>query len=179
MPSLISPADYRKHDPETDLDDQAIQARIDANEAEIAAHFGAADTESAFLPGGGPWLFPARPVLTVMEIGEEIGGQVTILDPTDYELIDGGRTIRRVAVGAVHARSRWGEIVRITYVPADTTQVRIGVLIDLCKMDLHYAGFTSRRMGSWSESQGSGQGRSRESERAAILRRLSSGVHIA
>lgn len=176
---LISVADYRKHDPDAaGVEDAAIQQRLDANEAEIVWRYGPHDSVTEVLATGGGYVFPSRPVSSITSITEEVSGVVTTLDPTDYELLDGGRTLWRRSVGAVHPASRWG-LARVTYVPIDSSAIRVGVVVDLTKTDLRYNGLVSWSKGEWTEVSAAAGSRSREGDRRTILSRLMPGLAIS
>jgi hypothetical protein len=181
--SLISPDELRLREPEIDpaWEDDALQGIIDTNEAEIVRLFGPHARMEERLYGGTAHLYPARQVGAIVSISETIGvgpgATTTVLDPTDFQLLDGGRTIRRLASGT-NARYRWG-LAEVEYVPLDDIQVRVGVLVDLCKVDLRPTGIESRTMGSWTEKYSSGKDAGREGERRAILRRLAPATVFA
>ena len=180
MPPLITAAQYRLHDPECPISDNgALQERIDAAEAEIVAAYGPHGSVSEVLTPyvGGRYLWPSRRVQSVTSLSELIGDTTTVLDATDYQILDGGRSLLRLSVGATHPGYRWG-VGTLVYVPVDGSAMRVGVLVDLVKADVHWTGAASWTKGEWSESQGSGQGQSRESQRREILSRLSPGPTI-
>lgn len=179
--SLITPDELRAATPEMgeEWTDDALQGIIDREEAEIVRLFGSHTRarETAF-PRASSLLYPSRKVAAIVSISETSYDVTTVLDPTDYSVIDGGHTIRRLRTG-VNVRSLWGSPVEVEYVPADEVQVRVGVLIELAQVGLQPAGVQSRTMGSWREDYATGQGSSRAEQRTAILRRLAPATVIA
>jgi hypothetical protein len=177
---LLSVTELREH-VTTSLVDSALARIIDAEEAEIVSRFGAhasqVETFEAELLGD--CLFPKRPVLSVTSIIETItwpnsfiggvGSQTTTMDASDYEIMSGGKQIRRLASGT-HWRETWGQRVVVTYVPIAETAKRVKVLIDLCALAV------ASKPGMKSESQGGGEysytAADLEAEREKILARL-------
>lgn len=175
--SLITPGDLRLRDvdltPEV-ISDAGLQAIIDENEGEIIRRFGDHARAVEVLTGR-EFLFPARRVGSVISISEERSGVALALVPADYQVLDEGRSLRRLVIGATNPASTWG-VSTVEYVPFDDVQSRVGALVALCQIDIRPAGVESRTMGRWSESYGSSQRSSREDQRTAILRRLAGFV---
>lgn len=176
--SLITPTLLREH-MASSLSDIALQRIIDAEESEIVARYGAVGSQieefSDATPG--PLIFPSRIVGSITSVVEKysdsfIGGySSTTLAATDYEIVPGGRQIRRLGSG-VNPSSCWGQRVTVTYVPADETARRIKALIDLCKLTLSSTpGLKSESVGGNEYSYTAGDV---ESEREKIFARLGS-----
>jgi uncharacterized repeat protein (TIGR02543 family) len=177
--SLITPTGLRAH-VSTSLTDAALQEIIDAEEAAIIERCGsnAAEVEEFEDEYPGALIFPKCPVASVTSIIEKwvdsfIGGiSSTTLDATDYEIVSGGKQIRRLSTGT-HPLSCWGNRVVLTYTPTSDTSRRVKALIDLCALSL------SAKPGYKSESVGGGEysytAADIEAEREKILARLGSG----
>jgi hypothetical protein len=180
--SLITPATLREH-ASTSLSDSALQDIIDAEEAAIIERCGAnaAEVEEYEEERPGSLIYPKRPVATVTSIVEMhadwfLGGLTPVtLDTTDYEIVPGGKQIRRLATGP-NPLTCWGNRVTITYVPTSDTSRRVKVLIDLCALAI------STKPGLKSESVGQGEysytKADIDDEREKILSRLCSGQRM-
>ena len=167
MASLITPTILKTH-VETDLDDEALQRIIDAEEMEIIQRFGAhtAQTQDFETEQLTNVIYPTRKVGTVSSIIERVGDIDTSLDPDDYEVQSSGKRIDRLSTGTNPSR-RWGDLVRLAYVPEAEAAKRIMVLIDLCKLSLGYGAVDSENIGDYSASMPD-----YEEEREKILNRL-------
>lgn len=174
--SLITPAELREHVSST-LPDAALQRIIDAEEAEIVSRFGdtAAEQVEEFedeCPGS--LLSPKRRILSVSSVVEKwpqtfIGGfSSTTLDSSDYEIVPGGKQIRRLATGP-HPLERWGSRVVLTYIPVAETAKRVLALVNLCKLSLAFNGLDSESVGGGEYRMDQGDyNRKREEILAAI-----------
>jgi hypothetical protein len=152
--SLITPTELREHMASA-LTDAALQRIIDAEEAEIVTRFGetaAAQVEEFEEECPGSLIFPKRRAQSVSSIVELwpdrfIGGLVPLtLDATDYEIVPGGKQVRRLDTGA-HPSREWGGRVTLTYVPVVETSKRVLALINLCKLNLQFNGLDSESVG--------------------------------
>lgn len=152
--SLITPTGLRGHIT-TSLTDQALQEIIDAEEAAIVERWGAAAAsvvEEFEDECPGSLIFPARPVSSISSIVEKwvdgfIGGtSATTLDATDYEIVPGGKEIRRLSSGT-HPLSSWGQRVVVTYTPVAETAKRVLALVNLCKLAISFNGLDSESVG--------------------------------
>lgn len=152
--SLITPTELREH-VSSGLGDEALQRIIDAEEAAIVERWGeasAAQVEEFEEEFPGALIIPKRKVLSITSIAETwvdtfIGGAApTTLAASDYEIVPGGKQIRRLSTGA-HPLSSWGTRVILTYVPADETSKRVLALVSLCKLALAFNGLDSESVG--------------------------------
>lgn len=177
--SLITPAVYREHDAGCSLGDDAIQRIIDANEAEMVRKIGPHSRVGSPVVethrGAMHSLQPVQIVGTIESVQETWDGRTwTTLASDDWILLDDGRTIGRLS-GGTNSASGWAPLVRLTYVPRHNLEERILGLLEMVGADVSggvtYGGISSRTMGSWSESYGTGEA-SREAAKAKILRRL-------
>jgi hypothetical protein len=177
--SLITTTQLRAH-LSTTLSDAALQEIIDAEEAAIVERYGAhtANQVEEFedeCPGA--LLFPKRKVSSVVSIVEKwanmfIGGYSgTTLDASDYEIVPGGKEIRRLPSGT-NPLSSWGQRVTLTYVPVADTARRVMALVALCTLSANYrAGLKSESVGGGEYSYTAGD---LQGEREQILARLGS-----
>jgi len=137
--SLITTDELREH-VETDLAEEALQRVIDANEKEIVRKFGAHTTQVDYVePGRSDCLFLSRAPSEITEVVERWGDTDTTLSADDYELVANWRRLNRLSTGT-NPTSYWGELVKVTYTPADRNDERKLVLVDLCKLELEYTG---------------------------------------
>lgn len=173
MPSLLTTDEIREH-VETDLEDTALQLRIDEAEADIVRLFGAhtgAVTER-FTPGpDDPYLFVSRDIdagqaIVITETRNTYAGETAVvLAASDYA-IEGDRQIRRKE-GGTNSATSWAHMTAVTYTPADESARRKGVLIDLVKLACAYQAVQKAEIGDvtvWHVDYAR--------ERNAILRRL-------
>lgn len=149
---------------QTDLPDSELLAMIDAIAAELDARFGAAGAITVEL--GDP-LAPAdrlvttlrliRPAdtaqaITVTEIdpgNTGLASHETVLDPADFRILHGGRTLQRLT-GGPNARTHWAPMVRVAYTPIGLAAARDEVAIKLIALDLSYRGaLRSERAGDY------------------------------
>lgn len=150
----------------TSLGDGDLQVVIDRIEAEINARIGAPQdgdnsvTVVQTLSG-----YSAKHLFVKSEIGSvssviEDGGT---LAASDYRSWPGGM-IERLPVG-----NTWGEVVTVTYKPADNRQERKAAVIDLVRIDINRTAMQSENIaGEYSYSAPQNW----EAERRRILRRL-------
>lgn len=173
MPSLLTTDEIREH-VETDLEDTALQMRIDEAEADIVRVAGphAGPVTERFTPGpGDAYLFVSRPIdtgqpVTIVESGTTFTGEDEVtLTADDYE-IEGLLQVRR-REGGVWSSTSWSTRTAVTYTPVADTPRRKGVLVDLVKLIVAYQGVQSASLGDVSVNHVD-----YERERARILRRL-------
>lgn len=172
--SLITVAEVRNH-VETDLVDAALQQLIDDAELEIDIRIGAVSAQIDEIENDEPLsalIFPTRKILSITSILEEIGDDITTLASNDFRLRQGGNAIERLSTGT-NARSAWGEIMTVTYVPIDDTASRKRVTIDLLKLAVNYNALDSERIGDYSATS-----KKYEDERSALINRLASGSFV-
>lgn len=71
------------------------------------------------------------------------------LDPTDFRILHGGRTLQRLT-GGPNGRSFWAPLVTVTYTVAGTAAARDEATIKLIQLDLSYrGGLKSERAGDY------------------------------
>ncbi len=154
---------------ETDVEDSSINVLIDAAEDAIDRRFGlrssTAQTDKA--EGGGQYYFLSRPAASITSVTETTGSSDTVLSADDYELLHGGRQLRRLADGT-NGASRWAERVAVVYTPKSDDPERKRVVIDLVKLSLRYDATKTKKDGDHSESAPD-----YEQEREKILSSLS------
>lgn len=171
--ALLSVAEIRALIPSS-LTDEALQAVIDREDAAIVAaygaHYSAGQTiTEAFDSQGFKNLYMARPVASVTTITEAtVGYTAETLAAADYYLWGRQGRIERLP------RSRaWGDVVTVTYAPADDNALRESILVDLVRLALERKALQSESIaGEYSYTTGANWDR----ERGAILRRLGMGV---
>jgi hypothetical protein len=170
---------------ETDLSDAELQRLIDDANSEIILRFGphadAARPISITIRGQARYLDLARPLdtLQVVAIIEStqwwesdwewwtFGGEDSVtLGPTDYRVLNAGRTLERLASG-VHPRVGWGRTVQITYTPVSDGNQRQEAIIKLVQLAVQYDGTSNLKVGDYSQANLSYQG-----ERDRILQGL-------
>lgn len=181
---------------ETDLEDGELTALIADAEGEIRRRYGP-DRSTAEPPvpvtttvtGGGRTLDFPRAIDTVEEVVEltdsgfvSAGGEVT-LAATDYELANGGQTLKRLGSGdnppslyPSDRGARWGREVRVSYMPVDDQAQRDEVVIKLVALSMEYDPVASRRVGDTAEVHTAGAasgGLIYEDEREKLLASLS------
>lgn len=148
----------------TSLTDPQLQAIIARAEAEVVACVGAhyvnaATDVSETLSGGLRNLYLRRAIGSVTSIVED---GVT-LTSADYRVWGGQGRIERLAVGAL-----WGEVVTVSYTPADDNAARQGVIIELTRLAVERTALQSENVAG-EYSYGAPDW---ERERARLLRRL-------
>lgn len=130
------------------LSDSEVQALIAEASDEILRRYGPAVGEEAItatFSGGNTSLFLERPLdpEKTVEVVEIDGDVETTLDAGDYRVWNGGRLLERLSTGA-NARSRWANLVTLSYFPIDDTSKRDEVTIKLVKLSIDYEGGVSR-----------------------------------
>lgn len=140
---------------ETDLSDDAVTALIDEAVAEIESRFGPyRDTDNPItvtLEGRERRrLDLVRPVdtsetIVVREFHHWSATPVT-LDPGDYLVRNGGRTLDRLITGSLRHRY-WAHRVDVTYVPVDDTVKRDEVATKLVAIAISYDAAAERKVG--------------------------------
>lgn len=153
MAALITPAQAREHI-ETDLLDPGLQRLIDDADALIVERFGAhspAVTATIFRDvQTDDLVFLPRPMsaapTSVTEWVNDISS--TVLDPTDYRVLYGGRAIQRLASG-VNGRSTWAARVIVVYNPIDEVARRTRVEIDLVRAATQYVSLDREVVGDY------------------------------
>lgn len=149
----------------SDLSDSELQAMIDGITAELDARLGPAGAIAVEIgdatdpyTANGRTLRLARPIdvaaaVTVVEIDPGNSGAAAdsvTLDPADYQILHGGRTLKRRTTGP-NGRSYWAPEVQVTYTPLGSAALREEAVIKLMQLDLTYrGGLKSERAGDYS-----------------------------
>ncbi len=144
MTRIITVAEL-KENVETTLGQGAIQRLIDDADQTVVdaygAHGPAVQIDDLRSRPDFVHLFLSRPaaaITTVTEYVDETNS--TVLDPTDYRLLNGGTTLERITSG-VNVRSSWGFRTVVTYVISSAQNPkRRGVVIDLVRLAINNPG---------------------------------------
>lgn len=138
---------------ETDLPDTALTRILDSNDALIIARAGplAAETEMQYfgleeIDTELFWL--KRKASAITTVIETVGTTDTTLASDDYALDSNGLILRRLSTGT-NQRILWGNRVKVTYVPADETDIRTIALVNLCLLDIQYSALKSEGIGDY------------------------------
>ena len=170
MASLLTLAEIRTN-VETDLVDAALQRLIDDAEAEMirvaGPHSAAGSAEQTAYPERlTADIFLTRQASAVTEVIETLADTDTTLAADDYELLNGGRILRRLSDGT-NGRSEWGDRVKVTHTPTTDEDQRKGVLIEVVALAVQYKGLGAEREGDWQ-----GTHLDYTKERARLFKRL-------
>ncbi len=149
----------------SDLSDAELQGMIDAITVELDARLGPAGEITVELgdatdpiTAGGRTLRLVRPIdtalpVTVVEINPGNSGDASAeltLDPADYQVLHGGRTLKRRPTGP-NGRTYWAPEVQVTYTPLGSAALREEAVIKLMQLDLTYrGGLKSEKAGDYS-----------------------------
>lgn len=149
----------------TDLSDAELQSMIDAITGELDARLGPAGEMEIELGDpadpasrGRRTLRLLRPIdtaqaVTVTELEPGNTGAAVdelTLDPSDYRILHGGRTLQRLT-GGPNGQMFWAPLVRVTYTPLINQAARDEAVIKLIQLDLSYRGaLKSERAGDYS-----------------------------
>lgn len=161
---------------ETDLSDAELLRIIDEANSEIILRFGPhADPSRPInitVRGQARYLDLARPIditqtVLVVEAAQwweteyewwTFGGEDSVtLGSTDYRVLNGGRTLERLASGA-NPRVWWGRTVLITYTPVTDGNQRQEAIIKLVQLAVQFDGTSNLRVGDYSQANLSYQG---------------------
>jgi hypothetical protein len=116
------------------------------------------DITDRFGPVGEPIEYPARgetrridlprpaDVEEDISIVETVGTTDTTLEPDDFRIWNGGRTIERLRTGT-NQRFWFGTTCVITYTPVDDSKQRDEAAIKLAILNLQYSGLASEQIG--------------------------------
>lgn len=185
MPSVLTVAEARAAGCGAGLADEPLQLAIDDIESEIVRRFGPYSPTASpvtvveVFPNGVAGSLPLtlrRRVASIVSITEYLahaGSPVPtrVLDATDFRVR--GYLLDRLSSGPNPARgwSEWG--LEVAYIPIDDVASRKQATIDVLKVELAHSGFTSRRIGDYSEATSAGAaGEDVSTARSKILRRL-------
>lgn len=156
---------------ETQLPDPALQRLIDAEEESITYQHGEIGTQTEEFDANGltKVIYPRRRVDSIDTVTEtdEVTGTETVLSADDYELVAGGMRIDRLPTGT-NPQTYWQNTVTVEYTPYDDTKTRKGVLIDLVKLAVQWAGTDSEQLPDYRNARD----REYQVQREAILSRL-------
>ena len=148
--ALIDATEMRTH-VETGIVDAALTTIIDGADQDIIQRHGAVATEVDDLPSKGVEdIFTTRPISSITSVIETIGTTSTTLATDDY-VQRHGQMLHRLDTGT-NGRLTWGDRVKVTYVPVDTTDRREVALIALVKLYLAFNGLSSERKGDFQSS---------------------------
>jgi hypothetical protein len=157
---------------ETDLSDTTLQLIIDAVERDIEEYVGptsgqVAEFDNTILLNEIRLPVQASAITTIVEYTDaESEPTETSLETDDFDLSDDGWFLRRLSSGT-NARDTWGWHVVVTFTPADDTNRRKQVAVQLARMEITHTGYDTERSGDWSAKT-----RDLAKERSRILRRL-------
>lgn len=165
--TLLTVSGLKEH-VETDLSNTALQAILNAEEAEIISRYGAHATASEILEGGGEWLVLQRKASSITSVTETVNDTATVLAANDYQLW-GGMRLQRLDDGT-NQRYTWGDEITVAYVPQDQNAQRTLVLVNLCKLALAYTGLNAESVGQGDHSETSME---YNAERERLLKSLS------
>ncbi len=143
--ALLTSEQFEEHF-ETDLSDDAIDRLLNDAEADIIRKFGAHTSQIEFVDGLERLIFLQRRVTSISEIIETIAESDTTLSADDYQ-IENSRVLRRLSAGT-NGRTRWGDRLKVTYVPESEADRRNRVQIDLVKLAIQHEGLTSSGVGN-------------------------------
>jgi hypothetical protein len=175
--TLLTVADFKQFNPNPGVEDDALQLLLDAAEDAIVARYGPVGASYVeTVDGGYTYIFLRRRATAITGIVETVSGTDTTLAADDYRLRADGVSVRRLGDGT-NWRSYWGGPVAITYVPADDTNDRMRVQLELVKSMLTYEpGTTMEQIGAWLEQKASNSVWNTFTEREAILNSLLDAV---
>jgi hypothetical protein len=151
---------------ETGLGDDALQRVMDSVEDDIDQRHGAVASEVDDLVGGLKSIWTTRPILSITSIVETVDNTDTTLATNDWTKRHDTQLSRDD--DGTNSRQRWGDRVKITYVPVDTTNRRIMAYLKLIQLELVYSGYGSSKEGDFNSSA-----LDYEAEREKILGSLS------
>lgn len=143
--TLLTSEQFEEHF-ETDLGDDALDRLLTDAEDTIVRRFGPHTTQVEWLDGLEELIFLQRRVSSITEVVETIADEETILSADDYSL-ESYRILRREYDGT-NGRRRWGDRVKVTYVPEDETGRRKRVQMDLVKLAIQHEGLKSAGVGN-------------------------------
>lgn len=138
------------------VDDTELQALVDEATAELEARLGpsASDGPISFSERPrGPLVDLPRPAVVGgdLVVTERRGDTSTVLSADDYDLRNGGRTLRRRSDGT-NPYERWAPDVDLTYTPVDDDAQREEVIVRLVQLSLEYDPVAQRSVGDTSQS---------------------------
>jgi hypothetical protein len=147
--ALLTSTEVRTH-VETGLVDAALQRIMDAAEEDIDQKFGAVSSQVDDLEGKLKSVWTTRPISSITSVVETLGTDDTTLASDDYAQRH-GMQLDRLTDGT-NGRRLWGDRVKVTYTPTDTTDRRTAVYIRLIKLDVEYKGLASERAGDYNSA---------------------------
>lgn len=170
--SLVTP-DMLKEHVETDLSAEALQRVIDGVEADITVRAGVQGADvTERISGRDKFLFLAQAAQVIGTVNEISYGTTTALSADDYQIWNGGWQLERLSTGT-HGARYWGNVVEVTYTPAEDDARRTMVAINLCKLELQFNGLVQESAGGYNMTVGD-----YEKKRRDILSRLGRGLLV-
>lgn len=167
MGAILTVDELKQH-VETDLDLDALQHIIDANDQEIIKRFGphanSGNRIERIVGSGSRYITLSHPASAIVSVVEHENGVDTTLSANDYahrtpsvlERLDTGDNPRLNWPGQnidVEGFSpSWSNAATVTYTPIDYDARRRMVLIDLCKLELAFSGHRLLGIGDYRES---------------------------
>lgn len=137
----------------TSLSDDELQALIAEITGDIEKRYGPLGEITKTLEGGASRLFLDRPIGDGdVDISETVNDEATVLDPADFRVWHGGRTLERTTDGP-NPRRKWGNRVAITYTPLDDAAERDEVVIKVVQLTLEFSGTKSESIDNYSLSR--------------------------
>jgi len=132
--SLITPADVNAVNAGGGLSNADLQTVIDREEAELVRRFGANYPASITVtrPGHQRSIYLGRAISTVTSIAEYLylgDTAPTTLTSADYFVWAGQGRIERIT-----SACKWGAYATVVYAPADDTDLRVQVLLELVRI---------------------------------------------
>ena len=141
MAALLTATEMRTHI-ETCLVDAALQRIIDAADAEIILRLGPLATSTEVVAGGEHYLHLTRKSTAIVSAVERTntgidGYEDTTLVATDYNLLDDGYRVERLATGTNQSITWLGQV-SIVSTPVSDSARRVQLEIDLVKLAVKY-----------------------------------------
>ena len=140
---------------DTDLSDAALTILLDDAARDIDLWAGVQGERTDELSGGDRDLWLPSPASSVASVAETRTWSTTeafSLDSSDWDLVPGGRIIRRLSTG-VDAALVWGPLVRVTWTPVDDAARRKRAQRDLLFLSVRMDGLKTESAGAWSATR--------------------------
>lgn len=162
--ATVDISDLREHI-ETDAVDDVLTRLLNQAVTDVESRFGDDSARTDILDGGVSSVRLSRPASSVssVTVQTDFTATATALTASDYVLLHGGRTLRRITL------PNWENIVNVTFTPKTEENVRNMVIVELVRCGLTYQGLITREgVGDYSADL---QGYTAERER--IMQQLS------
>lgn len=168
--TLLTIAEFKEH-VTTTLGDDAIQRLLDDAEAQIVAFAGPTGDVTELVDGGWGRIVLSRRASAITSITELLWTTNYVLATNDWRQ-RGPYVLERLRTGTT-PRLAWAPIVTIVYTPADDTDSRKIVQLELVKLEIAYSpGLASQTIGAWTEQYDGWRSGPIHLQRADILSRL-------